>query len=245
MRPASEAVPSSRIEALVRELVGGARRRRPSRPSITVTYAQSLDGSIAANPSEPLRLSGSAALELTHRLRSQHDAILVGIGTVLSDDPRLDVRLASGQSPDPVVLDSRLRLPLEARLFKGIPDKRNLLVAAAEDAPAEAEEQLRERGAVVLRFPVDRAGRVPLTLLARLLWQRGFRRVLVEGGGRVLTSLFAARLADCAVITVAPRLVGGEPALARVAAAVSLRRWQWERFDDDLVVAGVPDFRSR
>ena len=86
-------------------------------PFVTLSYAQSLDGSIAARRGEALGLSGPESLRLTHRLRSMHDAILVGIGTVLSDNPRLTVRLVNGQNPRPIVVDSRLRIPLNCRLF--------------------------------------------------------------------------------------------------------------------------------
>ena len=85
-------------------------------------------------------------------------------------------------------------------------------------------------------------GRVPLRPLMRSMRRRGIERLLVEGGGRVLTSLFAERLADWVVITVAPRLVGGEPALVRVAAPVDLADLAWERLDEDLVIAGRPRF---
>ena len=215
----------------------------PGRPAITVSYAQSLDGSIAALPGEPLRLSGARALGLTHRLRARHDAILVGIGTVLADDPRLNVRLAAGRSPTPVVLDSRLRLPGTARLLRG-DGRRPALVATTRGASAAAVRRLRAQGAEVIRFAAEE-GRVPLRRLLRALARRGVRRLLVEGGGRVLTSLFAARLADAVVVTVAPRLVGGEPVLTRVPAPVTLRDLAWSRYGDDLVFAGRPRFGIR
>lgn len=221
---------------------GRARAGPPNRPRITVSYAQSLDGSIALVPGEMLRLSGDRALSLTHRLRARHDAILVGIGTVLADDPRLTVRFAAGQDPVPVVLDSRLRLPGSARLLAGAAaEGRPPVVAATREAPAARAERLAARGAEVLRFAPEE-GRVPLRPLFRALARRGVRRLLVEGGSRVLTSLFAARLADCVVVTVAPRLLGGEPALARVSAPVALGELAWARFGDDLVFAGRPRF---
>lgn len=213
------------------------------RPAITVSYAQSLDGSIAALPGEPLRLSGARALGLTHRLRARHDAILVGIGTVLADDPRLNVRLAAGRSPTPVVLDSRLRLPGTARLLRG-GGRRPALVATTREASGTAVRRLRAQGAEVIRFAAEE-GRVPLRRLLRALARRGVRRLLVEGGSRVLASLFAARLADAVVVTVAPRLVGGEPVLARAPAPVTLRDLSWSRYGDDLVFAGRPRFGVR
>ncbi len=230
--------------ARLTELPGALSRQ----PAITVSYAESLDGSIAADPGKPLRLSGSGSLGLTHRLRASHDAILVGIGTVLADDPRLDVRLTAGESPAPVVLDSRLRLPLSARLLQqpegGRRPGREPLVAAITEAAADREARLGDRGVRVLRFP-PQDGRVPLCTLMRALYRRGVRRLLVEGGGEVLTSLFAERLADLVVITVAPRLVGGEPALSRVGAPVELTGLSWARFEDDLVFAGIPNFAGR
>ena len=88
-------------------------------PFVTLAYAQSLDGSIAAYPGVPLAISGPVSMGITHRLRARHQAILVGIGTVLADDPRLNVRLVPGKNPQPVVLDNQLRFPLKARLLQG------------------------------------------------------------------------------------------------------------------------------
>ena len=91
-------------------------RQNTGRPFVTLTYAQSLDGSIARVPGKRLQLSGPEAQAMTHRLRAVNDAILVGIGTVLADNPRLTVRLAEGSDPQPVILDSKLRFPLDANL---------------------------------------------------------------------------------------------------------------------------------
>ena len=98
-----------------------AHHRRTGRPFVTLTYAQSLDGSIAADPGQPLSLSGPQSLLLTHYLRAAHDAILVGIGTVLADNPLLNVRLVEGKNPQPVIVDSQLRFPLDANLLRRHP----------------------------------------------------------------------------------------------------------------------------
>ncbi len=216
------------------------------RPLVTVSYAQSLDGSIAENPGEQLRLSGARSLEMTHSLRAAHDAILVGIGTVLADDPQLNVRLAAGRSPVPIVLDSRLRLPRDSRLVTGAAQSGTpgVLVASTDDAPASAAAALERLGVSVLSFP-GKEGRVPLGPLFRELTRRGVRRVLVEGGGQVLTSLFGEQLVDWVVITVAPRLVGGEPALFRMGAPVELEGLRWTRLGNDLVFGGRPRFGRR
>ena len=90
-------------------------------PYVTLTYAQSLDGSIAATPGRPLSISGPVSMTLTHALRAAHDAILVGIGTILADNPQLTVRYLKGKDPQPVIVDSRLRCPLDARVLRHDP----------------------------------------------------------------------------------------------------------------------------
>lgn len=91
--------------------------RRDGLPFVTVSYAQSLDGCLASHDHRALALSGQASMTLTHRIRAVHDAILVGVQTVLNDDPMLTVRLVEGEHPQPIVLDSRLRFPMSARLL--------------------------------------------------------------------------------------------------------------------------------
>ncbi|GMR24387.1 MAG: hypothetical protein BMS9Abin37_2924 [Acidobacteriota bacterium] len=207
------------------------------RPFITLAYAQSLDGSIAGTGRRPLSLSGQSALELTHELRAAHDAILVGIGTVLSDNPQLNVRLVPGSDPQPVVVDSRLRLPEAAHLMES---GRGTWLAVTPDAGERDEERARARGADVLRTPALKNGWVDLEALMRSLSERGLRHLLVEGGARILTSFLKARLADYVVITISPRFVGGVPALCEngLSPFPRLRSWETERVGDDLIMAG-------
>jgi GTP cyclohydrolase II len=128
-----------------------AHRRRTGRPFVTLSYAQSLDGSIADRPGHPLALSGSQSMALTHGLRAAHEAILVGIGTVLADNPRLNVRLVAGSDPQPIVVDSRLRFPHYANILK---NRRSPWIATHEGAvDPERQEALEAAGARILRLP--------------------------------------------------------------------------------------------
>lgn len=179
------------------------------RPFVTLAYAQSLDGSLAAHPGQPLRLSANESMTLTHALRAAHDAILVGINTVIADDPRLNVRLIDGDDPQPVVVDTRLRTPLDARLLHGT---RPPWIATTR-ANGAASARLAAAGATLLTLPANRNKCVNLDALLDQLAARGVRSVMVEGGPSILRSFLCDGLGDYAVITVAPRFVGGLPLL--------------------------------
>ena len=183
----------------------------PRRPFVTVAFAQSLDGSLAAVPGKPLPLSGPEATAYTHRLRAVHDAILVGIGTVLADNPRLTVRLAEGVHPQPIVLDSRLRMPPGAALLAH--PTRTAWIATTAVAPADRRAALAAAGADILVVAADPAGRVSLPDLLDILATRGVARLMVEGGAAVITAFLSQGLADRLSVTVAPRLVGGVRAI--------------------------------
>jgi 3,4-dihydroxy 2-butanone 4-phosphate synthase/GTP cyclohydrolase II len=180
---------------------------RPGRPLVTLSYAQSLDGCLAFGRGQPAGLSGAPSMRMTHRLRSLHDTILVGIGTVLSDDPQLNVRLVEGKNPQPVVIDSRLRFPLTARLLKR--EKDLPWIAAGRGADANRIATLERQGARVIPVDLDPTGGVLLDDLLVQLYAMGTRSLMVEGGARVITSFLAARLADLAVVTIAPVYLGG------------------------------------
>ncbi len=195
------------------ELLGRARTQpMTARPFVTLSYAQSLDGCAAGVEDRPLAISGGAARCFTHRLRAAHDGILVGIGTVLSDDPSLTVRETEGHHPQPIIVDSRLRFPIDAKLLSH-PDRR-VWIATTHRADPQRVQRLEALGAEVLIVPADAADRVDLAALMAQLRQRGVRNLMIEGGGRILTQIVNRQLFDLLVLTVAPLMVGGVPAFA-------------------------------
>lgn len=220
--------------------------RRVGRPFVMVTYAQSIDGSIATRDRRPLRLSGPASMTLTHRLRSLFDGILVGIETVLADDPQLTVRLVEGANPQPVVLDTRLRTPIESRLLRRS-DRSSWLVSGEANASDRAAALVRA-GGTVLPCGVDGYGRVDLDRLMGLLLERGISTLMVEGGSRVITSFIQARLVDLFVITLSPVLTGGLQVLENRnetgTVDVGLADLHCERVETDLVLWARPVWRS-
>jgi len=220
-------------------------RQERGRPLVTLSYAQSLDGCISLRPGIPTALSGPQAMQLTHRLRSAHDGILVGIGTVLSDDPRLTVRLVEGRNPQPVVLDGQLRFPLEAKLLQGEPLP--WIVTHQQPIDPEAHQQkkstLEARGARLFEIPPDENNDLSLPALLAELADMGIDSLMVEGGARVITSFLSKRLVDQFVLTIAPVFLGGLPA---VEIAVqdgettfpTPRDLGYDRLGDDLIVWG-------
>jgi GTP cyclohydrolase II len=227
------------IKELVERVAG---HQREGRPSITLSYAQSLDGCIAAHSGRPLALSGRESLVLTHRLRAEHDAILVGVGTVLADNPRLTVRLVEGKSPQPVVADSRLRFPLDANLLcHPLPP----LIVTSEHADRGRQKALEMAGARVLRVPANAQGQVSLPALLERLAELQIHSLMVEGGARVITSLLRERMVDHLVLTVAPRFVGGFRGVHQLGQAGSacrprLHNLRHQRLGEDLIFWGEP-----
>jgi 3,4-dihydroxy 2-butanone 4-phosphate synthase/GTP cyclohydrolase II len=241
-----ESIQDGRVRGFIRHLDERLARAVQDRtgsghPYITVSYAQSLDGSIAATPGRMLRLSNPLSRAMTHHLRSRHDAILVGINTVLADDPRLTVRLAEGKDPRPVVIDGRLRTPLRARLLES--PAGGPIIATSEAACCEKEERLREAGAEVVRIPCGPDGRLDLGSLLPRLGAMRIGSVMVEGGAGILSSFLTARLADQVVITISPRFVGGLAAVtagdeSRRGPMPRLRNVRYQSLAGDLIVWG-------
>ncbi len=216
-----------------------------NRPLITLSYAQSLDGSIAAKRGSRLQISGDESALLTHQLRAYHDSILVGIGTVLADDPQLTVRLVKGENPQPVILDSKLRTPQGAILVQD----QNPWIATTHRADPGNAKELSSLGVKLLYLPAGVDDRVNLQDLVACLYQMGLKKLMVEGGAEVLSRFFASRLVDFLVVTISPLILGGLPAIQlseMYASGVSasdyprLENVVWGELGDDLVVFGRP-----
>lgn len=208
-------------------------------PVTTLTYAQSIDGCIAPWGGGTLQLSNPKCQQMTHEIRALHDAILVGINTVLCDDPRLTVRLAKGENPQPIVVDSRLRFPLQARLLNA-PCIRPI-IATGEGACKQKAKQLIAAGARVVRVPQHADGLIDLFQLLQMLKQMGLQSVMVEGGAKVITSVLSSQIADQLLLAIAPRFVGGLRAVNPTQALEhmpELRDVHYQLVSGDLVVWG-------
>ncbi len=200
-----------------------------ARPFVLAKWAATIDGRIAASSGESRWITGSAARTRALALREEYDAILVGAGTVLADDPRLTRRLAPPGTPPAwrIVLDGRLRAPAQARVFRG-PGERLVVTALAATHPRA--RRLRDRGVSVWSLPGREAGRVDLVRLLRKLARHGVSGLMVEGGADTLWSFFRAGLVDRVAIFLAPRLLGGARAPGGIGGAgFSLPRTPWIR----------------
>jgi riboflavin-specific deaminase-like protein len=216
-------------------------RNRYRLPRVTIKFAQTIDGRLATATGDSKWISSEPARKFGHKLRSAHEAILVGVGTVLADDPQLNVRLVKGRDPIRVIVDSKLRTPPGAKLLSNNNSSRTLIAASAAADPARAR-RLRSLGAEVVRVPSERGGAgIRLDRLLEELGRRGIESVLVEGGSQIITSLLAAGLADRLVVVIAPKIVGegvesiGDLGIARVTDAVRFSSFKIKRLGPDVI----------
>ena len=222
----------------VSSLIGDV-RPRPDRPYVVVKFAQSVDGRIATVNGDAKWISGEAERRVSHGMRAASDVILVGVNTVILDDPQLTVRMTPGASPVRVVLDSTLRIPPTARVL----DSGAATTGSSRPiAPTPA-------GAIELRSAASRssswptAGGVDLAAAFAALRRSGIESVLVEGGAGVITSVLAAGLVDRLVVAIAPILIGagveavGPLGVTRVGDGIELVNRSIHPVGDDVLLA--------
>ncbi len=209
------------------------------RPYVVLKYAQSIDGRIATLGGDARWISSEAERRISHGLRAACDAVLVGVGTAIVDDPRLTVRMVPGSSPLRVVLDSTLRLPSTAHVFD---DEARTVVFTTSSSSEDRRATLRAR-AVGVHVVEDGPRGVDLAGALQTLRALGVDSLLVEGGARVITSFFAEKLVDRLVVGIAPTIMGtgveavGDLGVASVAESVRLTNRSVHQVGDDLLVA--------
>ncbi len=202
-------------------------------PEVTLKAATSLDGHIATSSGESKWITSEEARHHGHNLRAQHDALLVGVSTVLADDPRLTCRTQVDRDPVPVVFDTHLRTPDEAHIFRG-PVRPVILCgpgAPERDLPAD-----------IVRVALDERGRVDVVQALRELGRRGLHRVMVEGGAQIHRSMLDAGVVDSLFLYMAPKIiaggrswVGGDP-LQVLSDAPGLAVQSCERIGPDVLI---------
>lgn len=215
-------------------------------PFVVLKAAVSLDGKIATVTGESQWITGPESREFTHHLRHRYDGILVGVNTVLADNPSLTTRLPGGKGKNPVriILDSKARTPVDANIIKYPQDTVTIIAATAAADPSRVAA-LRQAGAEVLLLPATDTG-VDINQLLKELARRQITSLLVEGGAKVHASFIAARAVDKVYWFIAPILIGGEGApgaiggkgIEKLQQALRLKRTSIHHFGEDICIEG-------
>jgi len=229
---------------------------RTKRPFVTAKCAATLDGRIAARTGDAHWVSGERSRNHVHRLRHAVDAILVGVGTVIQDDPLLTTRIPGkkGIHPKRIILDTRLSIPEEAKVLRHGTDSDTIVVIGQEyrNSPeiAAKRERIQTPGVWILEAPT-REGRIDLDRLLDALGGMGITSLLIEGGSRILGAAFASGIVDKILFFFAPKILGGDDGYPicrgkgpdRMAASLAIKRIRLRRFGEDILIEGYVDSR--
>ncbi len=189
------------------EKLSQTKYRKTGIPFVTLKYAQTLDGKIATPSGDSRWISGPSSLRFVHRMRSASDAVLVGVNTIIRDDPRLTVRFIKGKNPEKIILDSRLRTPLDCNVIKG-KAAHSTIIATTSLSDQKKIKRIQSTGVQVWLIKKNRSNQVDLQSLLKELGQRNISSILVEGGSKIITSFLKKRLADYLVMITAPKILG-------------------------------------
>ena len=213
-------------------------------PFITLKYAQTIDGRIATSTGHSRWISSGPSLKFAHKLRSHHDGVLVGVGTVLKDDPDLTVRLVRGRSPVRIVVDPELKISEDARILQN--QKKSRTIVASTSRSTGAKRTLLEKmGIEILVIDENDNNRVDLKKLLVELGKRDISSILVEGGSKIITSFVEERLFDRMVVITAPKILGkgieaiGNLGIEKMSDSIGLTFERVYRKGDDIIIEGL------
>jgi diaminohydroxyphosphoribosylaminopyrimidine deaminase / 5-amino-6-(5-phosphoribosylamino)uracil reductase len=217
-------------------------------PFVILKAASTLDGKIATPTGESKWITGEVSRRFVHRLRDRADGVLVGIGTVLADDPELTARIRGGKHPYRIILDSRLRIPETAKVIERSPAE--TIVVTTDMASNAQRARLERKGVRVVTVP-SRMGRVDLKKCLSVLGKLEIMTLLIEGGSEINGAFLHEKLIDKLVLIVAPKLLGGRKALgvfggegvAQLKDAVMIQQLKARRLGADILLEGYPSLR--
>ena len=223
--------------------------RKTGMPYVTAKWAMTADGRIAPGNRRRISISGTKSVEFVHKLRHKNDAVLVGIGTVLADNPMLNCRFGGSNHPARVVIDPALKTPLGSNVAMPSQLLRTLIICD-EKAPAKKWSSLESQGVVVTGLKAGKDGILPVGDILRIIAENKLYSVLVEGGAAVHGHFFDARLVDEYIAIIAPEIMGGADSLCPVSGSgiehtndtVKLKNVKIEVFPPDIVLTGTPEF---
>jgi diaminohydroxyphosphoribosylaminopyrimidine deaminase/5-amino-6-(5-phosphoribosylamino)uracil reductase len=219
-------------------------------PFVMAKSALTMDGWTGTSKGNSKWITNEKSRQFVHRLRDRVDAVLVGIGTVLADDPRLTTRLGRRRGRDPlrIVVDTRLRIPPKARILNH-DSSAETIIAVGSDVASKDRKQFQKRGVSVLTCPV-KAGRIDLGALMGILGEMSVNSLLVEGGASIIGSMLREKLIDKFFIFKAPKILGGEDGVPMAAGqgpekmdqCLYLKDLEVRRFGGDILITGYPDY---
>jgi diaminohydroxyphosphoribosylaminopyrimidine deaminase/5-amino-6-(5-phosphoribosylamino)uracil reductase len=213
-------------------------------PFITVKLAQSLDGKIATISGDSKWISSPPSLKFVHQLRREHDCIMVGIKTIIKDNPLLTVRAVKGRNPLRIILDSKLKIPLDARILNKDLGGETLIVTTKKVA-VKKMDNLKNKGIEVLQVESDNEGKIRLFDLFSSLGKKGISSVLVEGGGEVVYSLLKKNMVDRLILIIAPKIIGQgigwafDFGVKNMESVLKFNRFKFKKIGDDFLFEGL------
>ena len=220
------------------------------RPFVIAKSAITLDGWTATSTGHSKWITNDKSRQFVHRLRDRVDAVMVGVGTVLADNPELTTRLKRGRGKDPVrvVVDSRLRTPPNAKIINHASPS-NTMIAVGDETPVSDLKKLDRRGVEILSCPT-KDGRIDLTALIGILFEKSISSILLEGGATLSGAMMREKLIDKYYVFNAPKILGGDDGIPMLAGkgptmmdqSVELKDVHVRRFKDDTLIWGYPDY---